>query len=96
MPLEQLIEAFQSFGLPGLLIVVVVLILIYVARISGLVATGNQARIANIVLTAILFGLSEDPTATAALQAAIASIASALLYELFKKIGERFPTPQLK
>ncbi len=81
MEFEVLLEALSAFGLPGVLAALVILVGVYVARVSGLVATGNQARIANIVLGAILFGLSANPQAEGALMAAISSMLAGLAHE---------------
>lgn len=94
MEFQSLIEALKAFGLPGLVVVVVILVGVFVAKKAGLVATGNHARLANVILSAILFGLSGDPEAETALHAAIASVLSALAYELIKWLGDKLPLPQ--
>ena len=90
-PFDSLLEVGKEFGLYGVIAVVVILVLVFIGRKAGLIATGDHARIANVVLSAILFGLSGDPGADTALMTAIGSIASALLYELLKWIGGKFP-----
>lgn len=81
MQFEVLIQALTGFGLPGIIAALVILIGVYVARKAGLVATGDQARLANIVLSAILFGLSANPQAEGALMAAISSMLAGLAHE---------------
>ena len=71
----------RSFRLPGLLAALVILIGVYVAKAGGLVATGNQARLANVVLSTILYGLSENPQSEGALLAVLSSLLAALAFE---------------
>lgn len=86
---EQLLQVAQTYGLPGLLIALVVLVGVFLAKRGGLVVTGNQARIANITLAAIIAGLDPaNPEAEKAIIAAIAAIASALIYQGATYIGE--------
>lgn len=87
---DELIRAAGEFGPTGLALALVVLVLVYAARLGGLVVDGKWARIANIVLSAVLAGLNPlDPAATETLVAVIASIASALIYEALKYAGEK-------
>lgn len=86
MELQSLVETLSAFGLPGLFATLIILIGVFLAKKSGLVATGNQARIANVVLSAILFGLAENPQSEGALMAVLASVLSALVYELLGKV----------
>lgn len=87
MEFQALIEAFQAFGWQGLGLAGLVLVGVFAAKKGGIVATGDHARVANVVLSAVLFGLGGDPAAETALHTALASIASALAYELIKWIG---------
>lgn len=89
MEIQSLVDALSAFGLPGLLAALVILIGVYVAKRSGLVATGNQARIANVVLSAILFGLSDNPQSEGALLAVLSSLLAALAYEGLKYLGNQ-------
>ena len=81
MEFQTLIELLSGFGLPGVIAALVILFGVYVARKAGLVASGNQARIANVTLSAILFGLSANPQAEGALMAAISSMLAGLAHE---------------
>lgn len=90
---EQFIGLAAEYGWQGMLFALVVLVLVYVARINGLVVNGNWARVANVVLAAILTGLNPlEPDAEKAIVAVIASLGSALLYEFIqfatKKLAE--------
>ena len=89
MEFQALIEALQGFGLPGLGVAALVLVGVFLAKRGGLVATGNQARFANILLAAILSGLSGDPAAESALNAALASVLSALAYEGIRFLSDK-------
>lgn len=92
MEFQTLIDTLQAFGLPGLLAALVILVGVFVARRAGLVATGNQARIANVVLSAILFGLGDNPKAEGALMAVLASLLASLMFELIKYAGSKIPS----
>lgn len=92
MELQTLIDAFMGFGWQGVAAVAAILVLVFVGRKAGMLATGNHARLANIVLSAILFGLSENPDAEKGLQAALASVFSALAFELLKWASGKFGT----
>lgn len=82
MEFQTLVDVLSAaFGLPGLLAAAVILIGVILAKISGLVATGNQARIANLVLSAILAGLSGNPQSEGALLAVLSSLLAALAFE---------------
>jgi hypothetical protein len=91
MDFQTLVDVLSSFGLPGILAALVILIGVFVAKQSGLVATGNQARIANVILSAILYGLSDNPQAEGALLAVLSSLLAALAFtglEYLKKKKE--------
>lgn len=90
---QALIEALKAFGLPGVGAVAVILIGVFAAKKVKLVVTGDQARIANLVLAAIVYGLSGDPAAESALNAALAAVLSALVYELLDWLGDKLPLP---
>lgn len=91
---NELIQLAGEYGWQGLALAVVVLALVYVARLNGLVVDGKMARIANVALASILAGLNPlNPEAPEALVAVIASLGSALLYEFIqfasKKLAEQ-------
>lgn len=86
----EFVSLATQYGWQGVLFALVVLALVYFARINGLVVDGNGARIANVVLSAILTGLNPlDPSAPDAIVAVIASLGSALLYELIRWANSR-------
>jgi len=90
MELQQFLEAFAALGLgwKGLLFVVAVLGGVYGAKKGGLVATGDQARLANIVL-ALIMGVLTGNVEEGAIISAISSIGSALLFELLSFVGSK-------
>lgn len=83
-----------EFGVQGLLFALVVFVLVYVARMNGLVIDGKWARFANVVLATVLTGLDPlQPQMEESIVAVIASLGSALLYEFIqfatKKLAEQ-------
>jgi hypothetical protein len=92
---EQLFNELGAAGLPGLLVALVVLVGVFLARRGGIVVSGDQARIANLMIAVIASGL--DPLnvqADDALVAVIGSIVSALLFEGIKLIGDKMPSKE--
>jgi hypothetical protein len=84
MELQNLVDVFAAFGWQGLVMALIILVGVFIARKSGIAATGNHARIANIILSAVLFGLSDNPQSEGALGAIIASLLAGLAFELLK------------
>lgn len=89
MEIQTLIQTLQSFGLQGLIATAFILLVVFAAKKGGLVATGDQARIANVILAAILYGLNSNPQSEAALQAALSSVLAALVYTFLERLGKR-------
>ena len=87
--LNQMVEALKTFGLPGLLGALGILVLVFIARKSGLIVTGDQARIANVVIAAILAALSGDPAAETALMTVLTSVLASVIYELLKLVNTK-------
>jgi len=87
--IDTFVTTLSAFGWQGVLIALVVLSLVFVAKKSGIVATGNHARLANIVLSAILAGLGENPEAESALMAAISAMLAGLAYEGLEYLGNK-------
>lgn len=79
MEFQALVDVLSEFGIPGLIAAFVILVTVYVAKRAGMVATANQARVANVVMAAIIFGL-RNPSSEGALQAVIASLIAALVH----------------
>lgn len=91
MEFQTLVDALSTFGLPGLFAALVILIGVFVAKRAGLVATGDQARIANLVLSAIIAGLSGNPASESALMAVLSSLLAALAFEGLKYAQSKIP-----
>lgn len=89
MELQILVETLQAFGLPGLIAAFIILAGVFIAKRAGLVATGNQARIANIVLSAVLFGLGDNPQSEGALMAVLASLLAALAFQGLEYLSKK-------
>jgi len=89
MEFQTLVDALSAFGVPGLIAALIILIGVFTAKKSGLVATGDQARIANVVLSAILAGLSGNPQAESALTAVLSSLLAALAYTGIEWLSKR-------
>lgn len=91
--IQQLLEALLQAGIPGIVLALVVLVAVFLLKRGGVVVTSNMARLANVILAVILSGLDPaHPETGQALIAAIASIVSALIYELLKLLQKK-PTP---
>lgn len=93
----ETLQPLLALGLPGLLIALAVLAFVFFAKRGNLVISGASARIANLVLSAILSGL--DPAASMderLILASMASIISSLLYEFgskFLPVKKDIPKP---
>lgn len=75
----------QSAGLPGLITGLIVLLAVYGLSASGITVTGDQKRLANVILSILLAGVSLfNPSSVDVLTAGIASLASALVYEFVR------------
>lgn len=84
------IEIAKEHGPEGVGLAIIVLGLVYLARINGMVINGKWARVANVVLSTILSGLDPlNPNAEESLVAVIASLGSALIYELIQLGAKR-------
>ena len=96
MNLDQFLELVKTSGPEGIVIGLVVLVLVFAASAFKLTITGNQKRLANLVLSLLLGGVSlSGTTPEAALVTAIASLASAGIYELIQWAARRtLPKPE--
>ena len=81
MELTALVEAFASFGWTGLLVALVILVGVFAARKVGIVATGNHARLANVILGAVLYGLNGTTDSETALHSVLAPLLAALAFQ---------------
>jgi hypothetical protein len=87
-PIQLLVDTLTQYGLVGAIAAAVILIGVFFAKKAGLVATPNQARIANIVLSAVLYGLSDTPQSEGAIMAVLSSVLAGLAYEGLKYISK--------
>ena len=88
MTFPELLALLQSVGLPALIVALAILALVYIARYSKLLPTGNWARAANIVLAFLLTGAGIGDS-EAGLTAALASVFAALLHEIVEAITKK-------
>lgn len=87
MEFQKLVDILQeAFGFYGLLAAAVILITVYIAKRCGLVATSQQAVIANLVLGAVIQGLGDNPQSEGALLAVLSSLLAAIAHNLLEKV----------
>ena len=84
---EEFVSFFIGFGWEGIVTGLAILLGVYGLRKAGLVATGNQARAANLVLSAVLYGLTSTNDPDAALMAGVSSLIAAFSYNLLELTG---------
>ena len=83
--MEIFLELVKANGLQGLFIGFVVLLVVFGLNKSGVVVSGEQKRFANVALSILLAGVSLlDPSQGDVVAAAIASLGSAVAYELIR------------
>jgi len=88
--MSEFIALVQANGIEGLATGLAVLILVFALAKSGVVVTGDAKRKANLVLSILLGGVSIlNPEASEVIVGAIASVASALAYELIRYLGTK-------
>lgn len=81
--MNEFIELVKAAGLPGLIVGLLVLLSVFGLTKGGVTVTKGQKQLANIMLSILLAGVNLVNAQTVdVLIAAIASIASALVYEL--------------
>lgn len=83
--MEQFLQLVLDNGLLGLGVGLGVLLLVFALGKGGVVVTGDHKRVANVVLSILMAFTAVDFSDGAGLVAAIASVASALVYELLKR-----------
>lgn len=88
MTLEQFIDLARSHGALGIGVAVLVLVIIYTAKYSGLIKNGNVARVVNVVLS-VIFGGFQFGDEAGALVTVIASLVSSLLFTLIEWVVNR-------
>lgn len=85
--MEIFLELVKANGVEGLFIGFIVLLAVFGLNKSGVIVSGNQKRIANVILSLLLAGVSlTDPSQASAVIAALASLGSAVAYELLRYV----------
>jgi hypothetical protein len=93
--MSEFITLVQANGILGLLVGLFVLVLVFGLSKGGVIVTGKQKQTANVVLSLLLAGVSlVNPQSSDVIVASIASIASALVYELIKYLGAKAAQPK--
>ena len=87
--MEIFLDLVLSNGLLGLGVGLIVLVGVFLLGKGGVVITGDHKRIANVVLSILVAFSAVDFSAGAGLVAAIASVASALVFTLIKSFGSQ-------
>jgi len=83
--MENFLQLIQANGVAGLITGVVVLVIVYALSAGNVAVSGNAKRLANVVLSILLSGVSLlDPQQGEVVEAALASVLSALAYEFIQ------------
>ena len=83
--MEFFLELVKANGVQGLFIGFAVLLFVFGLNKSGVVVTKGQKQLANVALSLLLAGVSlTDPSQADAVVAAVASLGSAVAYELIR------------
>jgi len=86
--MQAFLDLVLSNGLLGLAVGLVVLVGVFLLGKGGVVITGDHKRIANVVLSILVAFSAVDFSDGAGLVAAIASVASALVYSLISSFSK--------
>ena len=85
--IAQLLDA----GVLGVLLAVIVFVIIYIARFTELLKTGNMARAANVIASVLLSGLGIDlAVGEKAFSALVAVVLSSVIHKLVEWILGRW------
>lgn len=95
MSLDQFFELAKANGVEGMVTALFVLVFVYLAKFGGLVKNGDVARIVNAIL-AVVFGGFQFGDSQSGFVTVIASIVSALLFELVSWLSTKLPKPAAK
>jgi len=88
--MNDFLQLVLNNGVEGLVAGFGVLLLVYAVSKGGIAVTGNQKRIANVVLSVLLAGVSIlEPQADEVVVAALASVVSALAYEFVRFLAQK-------
>jgi len=88
--MSEFLALVTSNGIEGLIVGLLVLVAVYLLGTGNVVVTGNQKRVANVVLSILLAGVSLfNPESAEVVVGAIASISSALLFEFITFVAKK-------
>ena len=87
--MQEFLDLVLNNGVLGLVVGLFVLVGVFLLGKGGVVVTGDHTRIANVVLSILISFSAVDFSDGAGLVAAIASVASALVFTLIKAVGEK-------
>ena len=86
--MEIFLDLVKNNGLLGLGVGLIVLVGVFLLARGGVVVTGDQKPSANVVLSILLAFTAVDFSDGAGIVAAIASVASALVYQLIRSLAK--------
>ena len=87
--MQEFLDLVLNNGVLGVVVGLFVLVGVFLLGKGGVVVTGDHKRIANVVLSILISFSAVDFSDGAGLVAAIASVASALVFTLIKAVGEK-------
>jgi len=88
--MSEFLALVTANGIEGLIVGLLVLVAVYLLGTGNVVVTGNQKRVANVVLSILLAGVSLfNPESAEVVVGAIASISSALLFEFITFVAKK-------
>lgn len=88
--MSEFLTLVTSNGVEGLVVGLIVLLAVYALSAGNVVVTGNQKRVANVVLAILLAGVSlVNPESADVVIGAIASISSALTFEFITFLANK-------
>jgi len=88
--MSEFLALVTANGIEGLIVGLLVLVAVYLLGTGNVVVTGNQKRVANVVLSILLAGVSLfNPESAEVVTGAIASISSALLFEFITFVAAK-------
>jgi len=88
--MSEFLALVTANGIEGLIVGLLVLVAVYLLGTGNVVVTGNQKRVANVVLSILLAGVSLfNPESAEVVTGAIASISSALLFEFITFVAKK-------
>ncbi len=90
MTIDSFVQLAKTYGTEGLIVALLVLVVIYLAKFGGLIKNGNVARVVNVVLS-VVFGGFQFGDQSSAFVSAIASVVSALVFELIDFGASKLP-----